>query len=161
MGTDLFGFVERKLGDSWVKVDYDLFPIRNYSVYAFLADVRNYDHCEPISEPRGLPEDSPYLNETYDDGWYMTTRRSDLLEGDYFCRTWLTLKELLAFDYDKVFWNRRVTKKEGNVWNGAALAEEGEGRMISYRDNLGDYYFNTLEDLKKFGEEVRIIIWFG
>ena len=26
-------------------------------MFAFLAGVRNYDHCEPISEPKGVPND--------------------------------------------------------------------------------------------------------
>lgn len=77
--------------------------------------------------------------------------------------SFLSAKELLEFDYDKEFWNRRVSKQIGpNSWTGAGLAEEGEGKIVTYRDNLGEWFFKHLGELAQLGnpEDVRIVFWF-
>ena len=165
MGCDIHSFAERKVngkqekvGDhfslgEWERKYYkkekgeNPFDWRSYSMFAFLADVRNYDHCEPISEPKGLPTDiSGEVREEYGDG------------SDWHSASHLTTKELLDFDYEKEFWNRRVMKNN----TGASLAEEGEGTVLSYRENLGEFFFLHLEELKQLGnpEDVRIVFWF-
>lgn len=165
MGCDIHSFAERKRNGKWEKVGEHFslgewekeyykkekndspFDWRSYSMFAFLADVRNYDHCEPISEPKGLPKDiSDEVKDEYGEGW------------DYHSASFLTAKELLDFDYDKVFWNRRVTKNN----NGASLAEEGEGTNVTYRENLGEFFFTHLKELEELGnpDEVRIVFWF-
>jgi hypothetical protein len=170
MGCDIYSFAEVKINNNWEKVDNHFsldsyekkyynkeksgnpFCWRSYSMFAFLAGVRNYDRCEPISEPRGLPEDlSDEVRQYYED-----------LECYAHSASYLTAKELLEFDYDKTFWNRRVTKKEGNCINGAALAEEGEGKVLTYRQNLDGWFFIHLEELKTLGEpeDVRVVFWF-
>lgn len=141
------------------------FDWRSYSMFAFLAGVRNYDHCEPLSEPKGLPNDSEYLN-TIDYG--ETKKQSIESDVNYHSLSYLTLKELIDFDYDKILWNRRIYREtywpDGTVsgGNGASLAEEGEGKMITYRENLGEWFFIHLEELKQLGEpeDVRIVFWF-
>ena len=143
MGCDIHSFAEAKQksfwdhllfrAGKWIKAenfltldDYDKklrkkesgsepFDWRSYAVFGFLAGVRNYSHSEPITERRGLPYDSEYLNETTEDAWGgLESRRSDLTEpGSYHSHSYLTLKELLEFDYEKKFWDRRVMKQEG------------------------------------------------
>ena len=174
MECDIHSFAERKINNKWEKVgdhfslsDWEKkyykkekgespFDWRSYSMFAFLAGVRNYDHCEPISKPKGLPKDiSEEVKEEYGEGW------------DFHSASHLTLTELLDFDYDKVFWNRRVTRtvvnENGGVFsNGACIAEEGEGSNVTYRENLGDFFFVHLNELKELGspEDVRIVFWF-
>jgi hypothetical protein len=170
MGCDIHSFAEVKRNNKWEKVndhftldDYDKkyynkekgenpFDWRSYSTFAFLAGVRNYDHCKPISEPKGLPYDLSEEVKQHYEYWEYNSHSA----------SYLTAKELLEFDYDKKFWNRRVTKTEGNCTNGAALAEEGEGRILTYRENLGEWFFKHLEELKTLGEpeNVRIVFWF-
>ena len=173
MGCDIHSFAERlnkqtnkweKVGDAFSLDEYGKtrfkkdkgdspFDWRNYSVFAFLANVRNYDHCEPISKPKGLPDDiSDEVKQEYEH-----------MEEDAHSTSFLTAKELLDFDYDKTFWNRRVTKQTSkNGWNGASLAEEGEGIVLTYRENLGEWFFVHLNELKELGEpeDVRIVFWF-
>lgn len=165
MGCDIHSFAERKRNGKWEKVGEHFslgewekeyykkekndspFDWRSYSMFAFLAGVRNYDHCKPISEPKGLPNDiSDEVKDEYGEGF------------DYHSASFLTSKELLDFDYDKVFWNRRVTKNN----NGASLAEEGEGTNVTYRENLGEFFFIHLKELEELGkaDEVRIVFWF-
>ncbi len=176
MGCDIHLFTEVKKEGKWEVVDkpYTPFDKRDYTVFAFLAGVRNYDHCEPLSEPKGLPDDSEELNTPlsepenysysgYDNGTAYTKKGKIECDADYHSPSFLTLKELLDFDYDKTFWNRRVTKQIApNAFNGAALAEEGEGKVLSYRENLGTQFFKDLEWLKELGspEDVRIVFYF-
>jgi len=132
-------------------------------VFGFLANVRNYSHCTPLGECKGLPEDSEVLNapSVYD---VNTSERDNLLEdGNYHSFSWFTLKELLDFDYEQTFWNRQITRQESpNYFNHAALAEEGEGKVITYREHLGEGFFRDLDILKTLGEPefVRVVFYF-
>lgn len=173
MGGDIHSFAEVKNAQTgkWEKVG-EVFPLdeydrkacnkefgdspfdwRSYSMYGFLAGVRNYSHCEPLSEPKGLPDDlSPEV-----------AKEAEEWAGDGHSHSWLTLKELLAFDYDKTFRDKRVTKQVApDFWNDAALAEEGEGAHVTYRERLGEPFFRALEVLKTLGEpeNVRVVFWF-
>ena len=70
---------------------------RNYALFGVLAGVRSYDDTDPISRVRGLPEDlSDEVSEiAFDDG------AGDLFWlGDH-SHTWLTLDEILAYDWDR------------------------------------------------------------
>lgn len=82
------------------------FHDRAYDVFAVLADVRNGvgfagcntgDGFQPISEPRGLPEDMDEKSRKY-------------LSGEH-SQSWLLLSEVLATD---AYWNK-TTKKRGWV----------------------------------------------
>ena len=166
MGCDIHSFAEVKRNSKWEKVNnhfsidnlmkkyekkdkgYNPFYWRCYSVFAFLADVRNYDKCKPLSSPKGIPSDvSDEIKEEYKN-W----------EGDAHSSSYLTLRELTEFDYNKTFWNRRIIKNN----NGATLAEKGEGKIITYKENLGLDFFKHLSELKKLGniDNVRIVFWF-
>lgn len=174
MSCDITSFAEvkNKRSGVWEKVynkfsldDYDKkkknkdkgdspFYEQSYSLFGFLANVRNYDECEPLSLPKGIPDDC----------------NIDIFT-DYECErfsahssSYLTLRELVQFDYDKIFWNRRIEREIApNQFDCTARAEEGEGKMISYRDNLPDLFFIHLEELKQLGDldDVRIIFWFN
>jgi hypothetical protein len=63
------------------------FQIRDYDLFALLADVRNYDGIVPICEPRGVPEDASAYWKDYAD------------DGDIHSVTWFTLPELLAANW--------------------------------------------------------------
>ena len=87
MGCDIHIFTEIQKANKWEEETGDNFSLdkydrkrlkkkkgrypfdwRSYALFGFLADVRNYSHCEPLSECKGLPDDSEYLNEEVDDG---------------------------------------------------------------------------------------------
>lgn len=193
MGADIHIFTERKVDGKWVSVPnikgredsswgtffakkdkfFAPFNWRNYGVFGFLADVRNYSCSEVICEPKGFPDDSEVLNQpveqndVYGNSNDIVTLRNELDDSDYHSKSWLTLKELLDFDYEKTFWDRRISRTThnefgGSFTDGAALANEGEGKTITYRDHLGESFFKDLETLKTFGnpEDVRIIFYF-
>ncbi|MGI9405256.1 MAG: hypothetical protein ACR2O4_02700 [Hyphomicrobiaceae bacterium] len=137
MGCDIHFHVERRHDGQWISCDQweevtdgdyrglyslvrsrtDFYDDRNYDLFAILANVRNGfgtagldtgDGFNVIAKPKGLPADmSPEVFETAD--W----------EVDHMgCHSasWLTLAEILAFDWDQ------TTVKRGFV-NGAEYEE--------------------------------------
>lgn len=176
MGTDIHSFAEIRINGKWKRVEDKIFgenpyistePFgwRSYAVFGFLADVRNYSHCVPLAEPKGLPSDSEYLNK--DERGKDAFDHLESYYNDYHSHSYFTLKELLDFDYNQTFWDRRITRTihypgGGSYSNGASLAEEGEGEIITYKEHLGEGFFKDIEVLKGLGnpEDVRIIFWF-
>lgn len=171
MGCDIHSFLEVRKDGKW-EVEGDVFPLsgwdleyslsrkrgthtshpfdwRSYGMFGFLADVRNYSHSPVIQPPTyTIPDDaSDKIKEMFEDGG-----------GDYHSHTYLTLRQLTEHDYDKTFWDRRVSKNG----NGASLAEEGEGQTVVLRDWLGEGFFEQIEIMKTLGglDDVRVILWF-
>lgn len=167
MGTDINVILEvRKDDGKWYEPEsynvpgydfadnlgYSTFPFnyRSYGLFGFLANIRNMHDIPPITDHRGLPEDSVWLvSQTSDNNWFSETNRQYVLDG-YYGHTWVTLKELLDFNYDQVFEDRRSK----NVLS--------SGNMTTIREFLGDFFFLQLEALQTFGkpEDVRLIMYF-
>lgn len=105
MGCDIHLYTEKRLKDGgWYCADHfkinpfykrdpnrenaythiSIYDDRDYSVFATLANVRNYDGIIPISEPRGLPNDVSEIVERESDDW----------GRDVHSHSWLTAKEL-------------------------------------------------------------------
>lgn len=94
--------------DIGIKWDDRFYRSRNYDLFGILANVRNGrgfagvptgTGFNPISEPRGLPEDVSPEVKAISDRW----------DGNGHSHSWLTLAELLAYD-----WNQ-TTKHTGMV----------------------------------------------
>ena len=158
MGSDIRSCTEvRDAVGRWEYVPY--FPFsggRSYAVFGFIGGERNYSHSPVLASDRWVPKDAT------------PKTRSLFLDEDgpkgYHRVSWLSLREMLDYDYEQVFWDRRVAKQTANnVWDGAALAEEGEGRHVTMREFLGPWYFDVLSVLRRFGapEDVRIIFGFS
>jgi len=146
MGCDIHSRAERKVNGKW-EIIRGLAPFdwRSYGMFGFLAGVRNYSDVTPLSEPRGLPDDTPEYEEC------------EL--GDH-SHSWLSIEELLGFNYDAEMEDRRVSRVMPGGWvNGGATAEPGGGTMTTYRSFLGDGFFDELEKLKAAGAE-RIVFGF-
>jgi uncharacterized membrane protein (GlpM family) len=65
------------------------------------------------------------------------------------------LQELLEFNYDATFEDRRVTIDH----NHGCTCEPGMGKIISYRAFLGDWFQNDLMKVQVAAAE-RIVFWF-
>lgn len=153
MGCDIHCRAERRNSTGqWEYIDLAPPPLddRNYRIFAFLADVRNYYAIAPITEPRGFPSDaSPDVVAYYAD-W----------EDDAHTPGWLTVDELAKFNYDVPIEDRRVIRQLAPNWfSGACTCRPGEGRMTTLREFLGAYYFRELAHLQAEGAE-RIVFWF-
>lgn len=65
MGCDIHLYFERKVSDKWQKIEIDkrILPRdRNYTLFAFLANVRNYGEfiVTPQFAGRGIPDDTSF-----------------------------------------------------------------------------------------------------
>lgn len=139
-----------------------LYDNRNYDVFAILADVRNGrgfagvktgEGFVPISEPKGLPSN---VSEE-------VKKESDYWEGDGHSHSYLTLQDLLTYD-----WHGQKTKKAGMV------------TKISYYETACDFVDEVIPALKKLvhnskkdssfpyleklteeqTKDIRIVFWF-
>ncbi len=161
MSCDIHIFAERRIRKSlkWKKVG-DMFTVdedwkdfykkekidnpfywQNYGLFGFLADVRNYAESESIIPARGMVVGlSPEVQKMYDEA------RED---PTYHSFSYLKLSELLEFDYNKTFTNKRS-------------GSDDYGRIMTYRDFLGKNFFIHLKELEKIGppKDVRVVFWF-
>lgn len=149
MGCDIHSFCEKLTPNGWVGVYMSPFSDRRYSVFGFLADIRNYSDVPPISLPRGLPNDvSILVKDEYGDGI------------DWHSSSWLTVQELTDFDYDAPMENRRVTRMLSDGWlSGGCTCDPGEGEQTTFREFLGEQFFNDLRELQSVKID-RIVFWF-
>jgi hypothetical protein len=152
MGCDIHTHAEcRDSAGKWVKIPgLTPFDWRSYGLYGWLADVRNYSAIPPVAERRGVPDDaSAEVKEDYE-SW----------DCDAHSASWLSMAELLAFDYDAKCEDRRCTRQLGpNYWSGGETCEPGEGQVQTYREFLGEDFFKELDALKDAGAE-RVVFWF-
>ncbi len=103
MGTYMQYILERKTKDGkYIRVELDdprnVIP-QSYSVYGWLANVRNYSAVTPIiPERRGIPKDTcPHVIEEHYNNQYAE------------CASYLMVEELLYFDYTQYCEDRRCT----------------------------------------------------
>lgn len=156
MGTYIHAYAERRTNGQWFPASLSglvngedhpakLFDGQNYTLFGWLADVRNYAKVPPLSQPRGLPED-------------VSTDIADIARRAEDA-SWLGLRELVAFDYDATFENRR-TGNGGSQYGDTYPA--GKGQVMTYREAFGQWFFDALDRLKALGSEddVRIVFWF-
>jgi hypothetical protein len=142
MGCDIHTRAEKRVDGVWTTIPkLRPFHWRQYGMFGFLADVRNYSAVTPIAPSRGLPDDV-ILD---DDNEY------ELGEHSF---SWLSVQELLDFDYDQKMEDRRVTRQVGGC-----TAEPGGGRTMTYREFLGPDFFRDLKKLKQAGAE-RVVFGF-
>jgi hypothetical protein len=152
MGCDIHAYAEVKRDGRW-EFAQEVFDCRNYGLFGWLANVRNYSAVPPLSEPRGLPTDvSSQVRDEAED-W----------SGDGHTHSWLSAKELLDLDLDATFENRRVTRQTGpNSWDGGCTADLGGGKVVVYRELFGSCLTDTLDVLRGLGapDDVRVVFWF-
>lgn len=129
------------------------FGWRSYSVFAFLAGVKNYSAIIPIDAPRGFPKDcSPEI------------QRERAEFGYAYADSWLTVAELVDFDYSRSFEDRRVVRQiSPHTYDHGATCEPGRGRITTFKEFLGPLFFEELDRLNGnacFQKPDRIVFWF-
>jgi hypothetical protein len=147
MACDIHSFAEKREGEKFVAIP-GLYPFesgRDYSLFGWLADVRNYSAVPPIAPCRGVPEDASVDARADSDRW----------GTDGHSHSWLRVEELNIFDYTALVEDRRVTRNG----NGGCTCDPGEGKTMTWREFLGKWYFDELAALNEAGAE-RIVFWF-
>lgn len=154
MGCDIHSWAEKKTATGYEAVSGTFtdgpcpFDWRSYGMFAFLSGLRNYSQVTPISEPRGFPDDLS------DDG------DRDAADMYGHSPSWLSVSELVGFDYEQQFEDRRITvQTEPNIYNGSGTAEPGGGFLTTYRTFLGAAFFADLKTLQDIGAD-RVVFWF-
>ncbi len=72
--------------------------------------------------------------------------------------SWILAEDLLKFDYDQLIDDRRYTKQTGpRSFDGGATREPGQGQKMTWREFLGEEYF---EELGKLKEGYRLVFFF-
>ncbi|OBZ16384.1 MULTISPECIES: hypothetical protein [Bacillales] len=154
MGTDIHVYIEQKtikndnpLMTHWISVDewinhpcFEAMEVRkkywtdrNYLLFAILANVRNRYSIQPISLPKGLPDDvSPEVK-----------NESDEENGDAHTRSWLSLKELLEYDWQQTM-------------------EDDDEVICTFEDLVIPFVSDFIPRLSKIDEpeNVRMVFWF-
>lgn len=156
MGCDIHFYVENRVSGVWqsadkwtpnkyagdegeppLSLDYKdrFYSGRNYNLFGILANVRNGrgfagintgDGFVPISEPRGLPEDVSEQVGAESDRW----------DVDGHSHSWLTVAELLAYDWTQTTRLRGYVSAAGYyTWN-RWRREDGDGPE-SYCGDIG------------------------
>lgn len=119
-------------GDDYLRqADSPLRIDRSYDLFAVLANVRNYCLAEPISQPRGLPDDVST----------MVRRWSEYDDDELHSHSWLSLAELRAYD-----WSQRP---------------DGRGKKTTLRERCKDFLDSVEEACKEGDEsEWRVVFFF-
>lgn len=74
MGTDIHGVFQKRANDEWIDIEHKFEHDRDYYLFAMLAGVRNgfgfagvetFTPLQPISEPRGYPDDFQVDEDTH------------------------------------------------------------------------------------------------
>jgi hypothetical protein len=123
MGCDIHVYVEKRVDGQWRAADkysdedgigpdvsYDdrVYVGRNYRLFSVLAGVRKHDMLPVIAEPRDLPEDVSPEVRAASDSWGV----------DGHSHSWLTLRELLDFDWtQECTFSTTVTGQEFARWS--------------------------------------------
>lgn len=157
MGCDIhLQAQKRDSNGQWETVPFVPFDWRSYGMFGFLGlTSRNYSDVPPIAPLRGLPPGAQPNEVTDDSQWGLSDRTPYFSDFGDHSFSWLSLEELLAFNYDATFEDRRITVNG----NGGVTSEPGGGSMTTYRDFLGLWFFRDLEKCKELGVE-RIVFGF-
>jgi len=189
MGCDIHLFVEVNNNGKWESVDewtendgyihvsYEnrLYTDRNYSMFALLANVRNYQGIKPICQPKGLPSDVSDEVKAYSESW----------GEDGHSHTYFTLKELLEIDWNETI--KEAGYMDNKRWKKFSLSlktlhpdydlrypySQGIGPSlrctytwrkweIPLKITAGNFYDEVIPKLTELGtqENVRIVFFF-
>lgn len=156
MGCDIHMITEIRKNGKWERVLEipETLKNRNYSVFAFLADVRNSWDINGF-KPKGLPEDISGLTFDKDEDedeedYYEIDFREE--RSDYHSHSWLTLKELQEADKSDFLYTKIKVDKEF-----IDKFFEFGGKMPEQMEII-DYTPNTLVDVFYYAYQPNVII---
>jgi len=126
-----------------------LFIGRDYDLFAVLAGVRNRLNVRPIASCRGLPDD---VSEEVREAWNRAQSFPEVHSA-----SWLSLHELLTFDWDQPLIYLEHTIERDARWS--------KPEFVTYRDAVAENKFVTegLVQLRGFAtdrRDFRMVFWF-
>jgi hypothetical protein len=156
--------------------EYTIVPIyknRWYELFSVLADVRNYNNIEPISQPKGIPEDCCEEIKKECERW----------DGDGHSHSYFTLKELEEYAGKKIKTKyqgymhpdeaEKVDKGEmPSVWCAATSIKTFVYREWEFEENILQPIIDAMyerarevfwwygDQIKEKVNDLRIVFWF-
>lgn len=175
MGCDIHIYIERKGEDGiWYNGDYfvptpvtskgvvyervQIIPYRCYALFAFLANVRNYENIPCIDDPRGLPNVSKYVWDEWEK-W----------EPDGHSASFFTLLELVEVQKELKCTEYCLSQEEENVWSVATnafnelvdeLKKRADAMGIIYDFEWASQNSNVRKKVAERASKIRIVFWF-
>lgn len=113
---------------------------RNYTLFALLADVRNYDDIEPIDYPRGVPDDCSKACQKELDAWGV----------DSHSHSYFTLTELL--DYFET--------QEQNKLKNAILNQPSYHHLLTPLIKNLEFIAKDARYEVASDNDIRVVFWF-
>jgi len=141
MGCDIHAHLEIKVKDEWMYYA-PAYIERWYDLFAYMADVRNYNEVEPISRPRGLPSDITQMTVLH--------RQEDGPDG--YSDSWLSYPEICKA-VDWVLEHQDMAPEERWRWRCQSFGIWLFGSTIRDWAEYPDSYPDYLED-------IRLVFWF-
>lgn len=138
MGCDIHLHSEIKINGKWHHYSHPRID-RNYTLFARMADVRNDGSIEPISKPRGIPENATF------------TTKYDYKHDSGHSASWLSWQEIVAL---------------GEWFEQKQRERMKPGDFYSFEHNEVGYLFGNSwsleykEELPKGLEDARFVFWF-
>jgi len=134
----MHAFLERFEAGRWEHLPSPSVLPWTYALFSWLGGVRQgaAPHVAPLAERRCLPSDM---------SWPVTLAYATLQESA-FAMSWVSVQELLEFDYDAVVTDLRPAYADTT-------------RTVHYHELLGEAYFQQLAKLSREGQG-RIVFWF-
>lgn len=141
MGCNIHALAERRVNGAWHYLGV-VFDWKYYGLYGFLADHRNYAESPTLGPPQMcIPEDaSDDVKTMYGGGHAVMAHDAG----------WVTLPQLLNFDYEQTFVNQNIQRL---------------GDVMTVREWLHEEYFEEVRKLDSWREagdpeSVRVVFWF-
>lgn len=135
MGCDIHFHVEIKVNDAWEHYNHPAMP-RYYDFFSKIADVRNNGTVEPISQPKGLPEDVSVV----------TRLCSGYHSGDWHSHSWLSAAEIQQVEE---WWKERYPFPNFIESRWGYLFGNSLGGFLEFPNNYPDWL-----------QDVRVVFWF-
>jgi len=128
MGCDIHMIAQVKRDGAWKTTQIGVYDGRCYDLFGILAGVRSHNF-DPIADPKGIPQDLAILPVDEYDGTVRVTldgSEEDMSDGDYnddrasfwlgdHSHSYLTAKEVLAYDWDQLVDNEEYFDDEENL----------------------------------------------
>lgn len=150
MGCDIHFHIEVKINGHW---EHYACPriVRDYDTFAYMANVRNYNHIEYLSKPKGLSSDLSVITKLH----YVQ------MHEDAHSASWLDLNEIKKLD----IFLKKLAAEDPHTQNKAYFLEYNFTHCCLFRNWFSEFGLSgeeTEEDLDfpQELEDVRFVFWF-
>lgn len=138
MGCDIHAIYQVKKDGRWIDVPCSWNQNRQYTLFAWLADVRNEFDITPISKPRGFPKDLPLdFNDEYSmDVSNVYPKLQKWFEGKFWFGdhsfSWLTFGEIRAAPKPTIKVTGVVTVEDYKTWDKVSEPDDYRSGVYGY-----------------------------